>query len=66
MLTTHRPGLKPRFWVWRDLDRNETPGIALWGKNGLTAHLESEQARKLADKLHDMADKLDAQQETAE
>lgn len=53
---TIRPTVQPRPYAWKAKDRSETPGIALWGKNGLTAHLTPLEARILADRLHDLAD----------
>lgn len=56
-----RPVLKARYWIWKDRERNETPGIGLWDKSSqVKAHLTAAEARQLADKLHDMADHLEA------
>jgi hypothetical protein len=65
MTTAKRPFVKVRNWTWKDQERQATPGLALWGKNGLTAHLTCTEARTLADKLHDMADQLEARQEAS-
>lgn len=61
--TMTRPGLTARYYAWKNHGRADLPGIALWGMGGLTAHLTPAEARKLADKLHDMADRLDAARE---
>lgn len=55
------PGVTARRYVWKDLNRSTTPGIALWGKAGMAAWLTYTDARVLADRLHDMADKLEAE-----
>ena len=52
---TRRPQLKPRRWTWMDGD-DPTPGVALWGRKGLTAHMTYPEARRLADTLHDLCD----------
>jgi hypothetical protein len=57
--TIKRPAVRARNWAWKDHDRNETPGIALWGSKGLTAHLTYTEARTLADALHDLVDALE-------
>lgn len=55
-----RPSLNVRNWIWKDKARNETPGIGLLTWAGqLKAHLTPDEARALADKLHDMADQMD-------
>jgi hypothetical protein len=51
-----RPGVKARTWAWKAKDKTETPGIALWGRKGLTAHLTYNEARTLADSIHDLCD----------
>lgn len=48
---------KPRPWIWKDEQRNETPGIALWHpKKGLIGHYTPTEARSLADRIHDLCD----------
>ena len=54
-MTSHRPRIRARKYIWRDQSGNETPGISLWGRN-LAAHLTYDEARHLADKLHDLVD----------
>ncbi|WPU08083.1 hypothetical protein SMD14_13005 [Pseudarthrobacter oxydans] len=54
----YRPYLVPRMWSWKDTERNTTPGIGLFRGQELKAHLTPDEARALADKLHDMADNL--------
>lgn len=51
-----RPRLTARPYAWRDKDRTETPGIAIWHRKGLAGHLTYSEARALADRLHDLAD----------
>lgn len=53
---THRPTAEARPYYWKDRDQNQTPGIALWGRKGLTAHLTYQEARSLADRIHDLVD----------
>ncbi|WP_164202360.1 hypothetical protein [[Micrococcus luteus] ATCC 49442] len=55
-----RPELNARYWTWKDQEQNETPGVGLFAGHFIKAHLTPAQARTLADKLHDMADKLEA------
>lgn len=54
-MSGNRPHIRARKYVWKDKAGNETPGISLWGRN-LAAHLTYDEARCLADKLHDLAD----------
>ncbi|MDE8668000.1 hypothetical protein PY310_05305 [Pseudarthrobacter sp. H3Y2-7] len=61
-----RPGVTPRYYAWKDNCKADTRGIALWGKTGLIAHLTYTEARRLADKLHDMADRLEATEQPKE
>lgn len=56
--TMSRPYLNVRRWEWRDQDGNATPGIGLWRGKSLKAHLTPDEARQLADTLHDHADQL--------
>lgn len=54
-----RPSLNARKWTWKEA-RNETPGIGLMTWAGhLKAHLTPDEARTLADTLHDLADQLE-------
>jgi len=55
-----RPFIKVRYWTWRDHARNATPGVGIFTGNQIQAHLTPAEARNLADKLHDMADQIDA------
>ena len=54
-----------RISEWRDkITGQRTLGIRLSGAYGpIAAHLTAEEARNLADTLHDLADTLQAQQE---
>ncbi|WP_422757263.1 hypothetical protein [Paenarthrobacter sp. C1] len=54
-MTNRRPSIRVRKYTWRDQAGNETPGISLWGRD-LAAHLTYDEARRLADKLHDLVD----------
>lgn len=52
-----------KVWIqdWTDLHTGEvTPGIKLGGAGGIAAHLTPGEARTLADKLHDLADKMES------
>jgi hypothetical protein len=52
VLPRGRPYLNAGDYVW-----NETPGIALWDRSGtIQAHLTYAQARRMADRLHDLCD----------
>lgn len=55
-MTHYRPGVKARKWAWKDAEQNETPGIALWGRKGLVAHLDYDQAVNLSNRLIDLVD----------
>lgn len=55
-MTHYRPGIKARNWAWKDREQNETPGIALWGRAGLVAHLSYEEAVTLSNRLIDLVD----------
>lgn len=57
--TVSRPQVKPRYWEWRDRDRNETAGVGLFRGSDLQAHMTPTEARNLADQLHDMADQIE-------
>lgn len=39
--------------------QQRTPGIKLGGASGIAAHLSANEARQLADTLHDLADTLE-------
>ncbi|ALG29714.1 hypothetical protein AOZ07_12470 [Glutamicibacter halophytocola] len=49
-----------RIQDWITKDKQRINGIQLRGAMGLAAHLTADEARTLADTLHDMADRLDA------
>ncbi|GAA1109967.1 hypothetical protein [Arthrobacter flavus] len=51
-----RPYIKARPWTWRDRDGNQTPGVALMHGGSVKAHLTPNEARALADRLHDLTD----------
>lgn len=61
--TGFRPQAKVRPYEWVDSKtQKRTPGIALLRRRTVLAHLTADEARSLADKLHDMADALDNDQ----
>ncbi|MFJ6355420.1 hypothetical protein [Pseudarthrobacter oxydans] len=51
-----RPKLRPLPYTWKAENRTETPGLALMNGSQLRAHLTYAEARKLADKIHDLCD----------
>jgi hypothetical protein len=59
---TTPPFLKPRYWDWEDQSGNRAPGVGLFRGADLKAHLTPGQARALADKLHDMADRIESRE----
>ncbi|BCW76262.1 hypothetical protein [Arthrobacter sp. NicSoilB11] len=59
---TTPPFLKPRFWEWKDQNGTGTRGVGLFRGADLKAHLTPAQARTLADKLHDMADRIESKE----
>lgn len=52
---TRRPYLTARPYTWKSKD-TETPGIGLMYGGQIRAHLTPEEARTLADRLHDLVD----------
>lgn len=61
---SHRPGFRPqakvRPYVWVDSGTQErTPGIGLLHRGTVLAHLTANEARSMADRLHDLAEKID-------
>ncbi|MBT1001183.1 hypothetical protein KIH31_01095 [Paenarthrobacter sp. DKR-5] len=59
-MTAQRPTVKPRLWIWKDGPWRETRGIGLFRGQDLAAHLKPDEARVLADALHDLADHIEA------
>lgn len=55
-----RPMLKARVWTWKSTDIPDKPGIGLFLRNDLRGHVTTDEARALADMLHDLADQIDA------
>lgn len=59
-MTCNRPpyigSVKIQDWITKDKQRIK--GIRLSGASGIAAHLTANDARTLADTLHDLADKL--------
>lgn len=60
---TRRPMLKARTWTWKDAGQPDRPGIGLFLRNDLRGHLTTDEARELADTLHDLADQIEETQE---
>ena len=62
-----RPKVKARAYYWRALDGTKTPGVGILQGGLVVAHYTADEARRMADRLHDLADKLDTvlDQETA-
>lgn len=54
-MTSKRPYVKVRKYSWKDRSGEIIPGVSLWGRN-LVAHLTYDEARSLADRLHDLVD----------
>lgn len=57
--TRKRPFLKIKRRAWAHQDGTTTPGLVLHQAGKVYAHLTPEEARTLADKLHDYADHLE-------
>lgn len=56
---TYRPYLIIRPWGWRAEDGTNIPGIGLMYGTKVRAHLTPKEAREMADKLHDLADQTE-------
>lgn len=56
---TTRPTIRVTRYIWLDPDRHGLRGIALRRGNHILAHYTADEARHLADTLHDLADQLD-------
>lgn len=54
-----RPKVKVRPYVWKALDETETQGIGILSQGRAVAHYTAAEARTMADRLHDLADKLE-------
>lgn len=61
MAEKRRPYLKLRAYTWKAADGTETPGVALTYCNQIRAHLTPAEARTMADKLHDLADRVESE-----
>ncbi|MBE4716760.1 hypothetical protein [Pseudarthrobacter sp. AB1] len=61
---SRRPYVTAKPYVWKDAAGVATPGIALMQGAKVRAHLTADEARTLADTLHDMADRIDAAEST--
>lgn len=66
---SHRFGFRPqpniRKRTWVDLDGSRTPGIAIMHAGKVLAHMSREEARAIADQIHDLADQLEHTTENA-
>jgi hypothetical protein len=60
MTENRRPYVKVRGWEWRGAGGTKTPGVGILRGQALVAHLTPAEARHMADRLHDMADQMDA------
>lgn len=60
---SHRQGFRPKAKIikrtWVDLDGSRTPGLAIMHAGKALAHMSSEEARAIADRIHDLADELE-------
>jgi len=61
--TNFRPTARARTYTWLDRDGTRTRGVALKHRDKILAHMTPEEARALADRLHDLADRLDTETE---
>lgn len=48
-----------RRWTWKHEDQTETAGAGIFRGRDLVAHLTPEEARAMADELHDLADRIE-------
>ncbi|WP_426986546.1 hypothetical protein [Pseudarthrobacter sp. Y6] len=53
---TRRPKLSARPYVWKSKDGSGTPGVGLFQGGAVKAHLTPNEARTLADRIHDLTD----------
>lgn len=58
MIERQRPHAQIRVWYWMD-GNHKTPGIGMFHGTAIFAHLTPTEARAMADKLHDLADKME-------
>lgn len=54
-----RPKVKARAYYWRASDGTKTPGVGILQGGRTIAHYTAAEARQMADRLHDLADKLE-------
>lgn len=59
MTNNRPPRVRARTWTWYHPDGSKQPGIAIFTRGTIQAHLTTTQARALADRLHDLADELE-------
>ena len=57
-----RPSVHAKKYNWQTPQGETIPGIALMHRHKVLAHMTPEEARSMADKLHDMADRLEKEQ----
>lgn len=60
--TKKRPYLNIRRRTWAHEDGSLTPGLALHQAGKVYAHLTADEARAMADKLHDYADRIEQEE----
>lgn len=59
---SRRPYVKLRRWEWKEpRTSGGTHGIGIFRGQAILAHLTPEEARTMADKLHDYADQIERQ-----
>ena len=58
-----RPFAQVRHWTWKGRDGSSTPGIGIMrGQGSIVAHLSTAEARKFADRIHDLCDESEDQE----
>jgi hypothetical protein len=55
-----RPWISAKPVTWKARDQIRIPGIGVFRRDAMQAHLTPAEARAFADRLHDMADRIDA------
>lgn len=58
-----RPRATARLWTWWSKSGKQTPGIGIFTERGLQGHLTVEQAINLSNKLIDLVERLEAQEQ---
>lgn len=60
---SYRPFATTRVYTWIDSDGSRSPGVAIMHGQKILAHMTTDEARAMADKFHDLADKLESESE---